>query len=67
MSQRPAATLVWMREEDDRPRGAAAIRREYCRDLKAFVSQRKSNLASGSKDWDRVAPTTKEVWVSSGA
>ena len=52
MSKHSAATLVWTREEDDQLRAAAVIRREYRRDLEAFVSQRKSDLAPGSKDRD---------------
>ena len=43
MSQRPAATLVWMREEDDQLRGAAvsgesiaAISKRLCRSEKAI-------------------------------
>ena len=43
MSQRPAATLAWMREEDDQLRGAAvsgesiaAISKRLCRSEKAI-------------------------------
>ena len=43
MSQRPAATLVWMREEDDQLRGAAvsgesiaAISKRLCRSERAI-------------------------------